>query len=184
VCACLWTRQTNGGTQDTTNTQRFCGACLIIIVLIIIIILYYQYSASLTRARVRWQCIRESRFVRPLRCMPCVHILCVHALAQAQADAKAATIKLRQDTHGGRHLPVEGPGAGRAAVMVARNTLGSGRGQMAALLLCVSLTHSSFDVHFRGEEIKPKTISSQKQKSGLGKSKGDVLHHPWHGPRP
>ena len=48
----------------------------IIIVLIIIIILYYQYSASLTRARVRRQCIRESLFVRPLRCMPCVHLLC------------------------------------------------------------------------------------------------------------
>ena len=82
------------------------------------------------------------------------------SLAQAQADAKAATIKLRQDTHGGRHLPVEGPGVGRAAVMVAGNTLESGRGHMTALLLCASLSLTSFDAHFRGEEIKPKTIST------------------------
>ncbi len=103
-------------------------------------------------------------------------IYCVDALAQAQADAKDATIKLRQDTLGGRHLPVEGPGAGHAAgggAVAARNTIGSSRGQMAAILLCASLTHHpSFDLHFRGEEIK---IYQHKNKyQGWGNQKGMI----------
>jgi hypothetical protein len=75
----------------------------IIIVLIIIIILYYQYSASLTRARVRRQCIRESRFVRPLRCMPCVHIMCVHAL---HLHKHRQTLKLQQSSYDKTHTVV------------------------------------------------------------------------------
>ena len=87
----------------------------------------------------------------------------------------------------------EGPGAGRAAV-TAKHARVQPRANGCALalrprsapllcalalrsLLCASLTHTSFDVHFRGEEIEPQTISTQRN-SGVGKSEGDDLHHP------